>query len=87
MPNLKEFDLARKKLYEHDFQIDYIITHTAPETIQDMIASEYEKNELTKFLDEVRMQTCYKKWFFGHYHKDIRVTEKDIAVFDSIIEL
>ncbi len=87
MPNLKEFDLARKNLYEHDFQIDYVITHTAPETIQDMIASEYEKNELTKFLDEVRMQTCYKKWFFGHYHKDIRVTEKDIAVFDSIIEL
>lgn len=87
MPNLKEFDLARKNLYEYDFQIDYIITHTAPETIQNMIASEYEKNELTTFLDEVRMQTCYKKWFFGHYHKDIRVTEKDIAVFDSIIEL
>ena len=87
MPNLKEFDLARKNLYEYDFQIDYIITHTAPETIQNMIASEYEKNELTKFLDEVRRQTCYRKWFFGHYHKDICVTEKDIAVFDSIIEL
>ena len=87
MPTENEYDNAQIKLKENDFKVGYIITHSAPTSIQTEIANEYEVNRLTDFLENIKNNVAYKKWFFGHYHKDIIIDEKFTAVFDGIFQI
>lgn len=87
MPTENEYDNAQIKLKENDFKVDYIITHSAPTSIQTKIANEYEVNRLTDFLENIKNNVAYKKWFFGHYHKDIIIDETFTAVFDEIFQI
>lgn len=86
MPNASEYSNAEKSIKNNSYQFDYIITHSAPTSVQSEIAPTYETNELTDFLEKIKTFVGYKKWFFGHYHKDIEFNEKFTAVFDKIIK-
>lgn len=70
-----------------NYEFDYIITHSAPDSIQNCIAQNYENNELTAFLENVKNKSKYIKWFFGHYHQDKNVDDNHIAIFDSIYKI
>ena len=87
MPTDKEYKNAEEKISAHNFTFDYVITHSAPSSIQYNMASDYENNELTMFLEKTKDRLTYKQWFFGHYHQDRMVDEKHIAVFNSFIPI
>ncbi len=87
MPCSEEYEKAKNNMKKNAFKFDYIITHCAPTSIQNAIAPNYESNELTVFLDKVKSEVAYIKWFFGHYHKDKMLDEKHIAVFDSFYKI
>ena len=87
MPNEQEYEKAEKNLEKNDFNVDYVITHSAPTSIQGEIAPTYEINILTDFLEKIKNTVCCKKWFFGHYHKDVEVNEKFTAVFDRVFQI
>lgn len=75
MPCAAEYNEALKNLEANGFEVDYIISHTAPPDI--IIAmgksGDVHEWELTSFLGRVAYEVSFKKWFFGHWH-----TEKDI---------
>ena len=88
IPSEREYDEALAAMEKHP-SVDYIITHCAPDSTQDILSNgEYGHNRLTNFL-----QTCvegtleYKAWFFGHYHTDQKVDGKHFALYQQIIEL
>ena len=81
MPSSEEFDRAWESLKRHNFCADYIISHSAPTDIQNIMAPDYEVNELTEFLQQVKDNVSYTHWYFGHYHKDTVYDEKHTAVF------
>ena len=87
LPSKQEIEQARKVLSEYGNEIDVILTHCAPSSIQKVIAPEMEINALTDFFEEIKNMVNYKKWFFGHYHIDEVIDEKHIAVFNEIIPL
>ena len=83
MPNGSEYDNARENLKTNNFSVDYVISHCAPTDIQKALAPEYEANELTEFLQEIKKEISYSHWYFGHYHKDLEIDEKHTAVFNA----
>lgn len=85
MPSDEEYDLAIKNLDRHNWKVDYIITHCAPDSIQNKIDDCYEHNKLTNFLETVKINCQYKKWYFGHYHIDKDIDDKHIAIYYNII--
>lgn len=87
LPTAEEYKKAQEKIFAHNFRFDYIITHSAPTSVQNNISPDYEINELTAFLEEIKNTVAYKKWFIGHYHQDKAVDEKHIAIFNSIIRI
>ena len=87
MPSAEEYEKAKARFSAHQFHFDYVITHSAPASVQERIAPQYNQNELTAFLEEMKRTLTYKRWFFGHYHQDKTVDEKHIAVFDEMIQL
>lgn len=42
---------------------------------------------LTRFLDEVDWRLDYKRWYYGHFHKDIDVDEKHTLLFERIVPI
>lgn len=85
LPTENEINTAIKNLNEADNTVDIIITHCAPSSVQRMVNPSYDENILTDFLDNLKDNISYSYWFFGHYHKDIKITDKHTCVYEEII--
>ena len=87
IPSYAECDEALKNLEQHDWTVDYILTHTPPESILVDLIPWYERDAASVFLEEVKKRVNYKHWYFGHLHIDRKIDEKHTAVFDNKILL
>ena len=58
-------------LEKFDNEVDYIITHAAPEETMCIFHPEHPKEKrLNNFLEWVRENVKYKHWYMGHLHRD-----------------
>lgn len=95
MPNNEEYKKATKNLEDCGFDVDYILTHTAPsDTVEYMSRlnmgiknTVVEEFPLTGYLQWVAEKTSYDKWYFGHFHIDADLWRNQYAVLDGIREL
>lgn len=72
IPNGYEMEYGMKVLENHDYKVDYIITHTLPADLQYPICRCYYAAEPTgTYLNEIFKRADFKYWFCGHYHEDI----------------
>lgn len=87
LPSPKEYEQANKNLEKVKWSVDYVITHCTAASIQHIINSSYEENELTDYFDTLKNKLHYKKWFFGHYHQDLTIDSQHIALFSNIVKI
>ena len=87
LPSKEEYIEAVINLEANNNTVDYIITHCAPETIQQIIDYDFENNELTEFLEVIKNEVEYMHWYFGHYHLNKSIDEKHTCLYDQIIKL
>ena len=52
--------------------------------VQTMLEPWYENDPLVSFLDRVRSDLIFKRWYFGHYHVDKQVSEQFFALYNRI---
>ncbi|MEG1165951.1 MAG: metallophosphoesterase [Oscillospiraceae bacterium] len=70
LPSDDEYEEAFKNLNKHNWVVDLVVTHCAPDSIQGKIANRHEHDKLTNFLEVIRKDLTFEKWYFGHYHTD-----------------
>lgn len=88
MPNSEEMEEGKENLAKHGNKVDYIITHCCPGQLHKIMDERLdEQNELTELLDSIRNECEYQKWYFGHYHDDKTLTERDVLLYHRIIEI
>ncbi|MBE6623641.1 MAG: metallophosphoesterase [Ruminococcaceae bacterium] len=87
MPTEEQYFNAEMNLEKNGFSCNYVVTHSAPASVQTEIAPTYEINELTEFLEKIKNNISCEKWFFGHYHQDKSIDNKYIAVFNLIYKV
>lgn len=86
LPNEAEYAEAEKNLNAYNRKVDYIITHCAPTSIQDMLGKGlYQADSLTDYLESVYQNCSFKNWFFGHYHDDKIIGEKMVLLYENIV--
>ena len=83
MPNYAEYEEALYNFEQNNWEVDYILTHCAPESVQKAINSSFETDVLTLFLEQIAAQANFKKWYFGHYHKDFCI-QKFQCLYNNI---
>ena len=67
--NFREQTEAFVNLEARGNKVDYILTHTCPESlIWPMFNVEPTGSATGRFLDEVAQRVQYEKWYFGHWH-------------------
>lgn len=88
LPNQEEMDEGRKNLAEHNNKVDFIITHCASSSTQALLSQGFfAADKLTDYLEIIKQTIEYEKWFFGHYHIDKVIDEKDLCVFRKIMQI
>lgn len=87
MPSWQEYNEALDNLASHENEVDYIITHVAPDNILYRINSTFEPDALTHFLYEIEKNIKFKHWYFGHYHENKEMDSKHTILFDEVIKI
>jgi len=87
LPSKEECAEAVLNLEKNDFTVDYVVTHCAADSIQEKIDEYYPYNTLTEFLEAVKNEVSYKRWYCGHYHRDRAIDDKHTCVYDKIIKI
>lgn len=83
LPSKEEIDEALNNLEEHNFEVDYIITHTCSRRLKYQMGYT-EIDSLNSFFDYLEDNLKYKHWYFGHHHINKRFNEKQTCLFDEI---
>ena len=88
MPSDDEYKEGLENLNKVNNQVDYILSHCAPDRLQSKIAYWYEHDKLTNYLEIVRQTVEFGWYYFGHYHidKDF-LNYKATCLYNNIIEL
>ncbi len=80
--------LALENLTKHKNKVDYILTHTAPKSIMEDYFGIYDRIDSTsRFLEEVKNDIQFTRWYFGHFHKNISLNDKFTCLWQVIEEL
>ncbi len=88
MPSEEEYEEAIKNLNRHNNQVDYIITHTTNEkTIWYMSRPHIKEIQLNSFLQYIDETVTYKHWYFGHFHLDKDITDKQSVLWFDIRDM
>lgn len=88
IPSHEEYEEGLDNLEKHDYQVDYIITHTAPREVAAALGyGEESKDEiaLRRYFQQIADEAEYKMWFFGHFHEDEVIEDIFVAMYNEII--
>lgn len=85
VPSEDEKEHARNKLREHDYIVDYIITHTGhTEVLRDMRGN-IRIDDVSDFLSEIYHTSKFKHWYFGHMHENYHYKEGNTTCINKSI--
>lgn len=85
--NFREIDEALDNLESADYTVDYILTHTCPQSlVQPMFHTQTITDPTASFLDEVYQRTKFHRWYFGHWHEDRAFTPFE-CLFNKIVQI
>lgn len=87
MPSRAEMDEGIDNLDAVGNKVDYILSHCAPASVQQLLAYWYEQDSLTRYLELVRQTVDFEHWFTGHYHLDKEIGNKFTVLYDNIVKI
>lgn len=88
VPNYKECQYALDNLEKHNNKVDYIITHTCPDTVARIfchLTGRPKRPDPTGgYLDEFARIIDFEKWYYGHWHEDWTYGRYNM-IYDKIV--
>lgn len=91
MPTPEEYEEGLLNLSKNDWNVDYIITHTAPSSILDIINEKFNrdrvKTEINDYFEELKTKVKFRRWFSGHDHLDEIINERHAVIYNKIIRI
>lgn len=91
LPSEEEMEEGLRNLEKVNYKVDYVITHCASNAIQDILDPQpgklFKTDALTDYFQKLEAQLEYTKWYFGHYHMDLKMDEKHVLLYQAIVPL
>jgi len=87
LPSYSEIENAYTNLDKHNWDVDYVLTHTAPRSIIETHLPYFRDKQFcptADFLNEIHAKIKFRRWYFGHFHREQRILDKYICQYDSI---
>lgn len=92
LPTRKQTERGFDNLLAHNWEIDYVITHTGPRSILNYFGKTDDRDNLKDptavYLETIMEKITYKHWYFGHIHMDATHSESRITcLFNRVKEI
>ncbi len=88
LANETEMEEGRNNLRANDYTVDFILTHCCSSSTQELLGgSLFNPDRETDYLEFIKNYVNYTKWFFGHYHDNRNINEKEILIYEQIIKI
>lgn len=90
LPTNEEYSTAEKNLEKCGYSVDYVLTHTIPESaIYSMQKTPVDNDkELTGYFEWLYSGNLhFKKWFAGHWHENILINDNLQILFEEVQEI
>ena len=92
LPSMADYDEACANLKNHNFKVNYVLTHSCDEKSLYMkplktpfsYVKVYPENAMLTNFEE---QIDYDCWFFGHFHVDGDLTDKKTVLYQDILRI
>lgn len=88
VPSEEEIRTARDTLEAANYEVDLILSHTAPQSVQRIMGyvPTVPDIALTSFLEWTAQNVQFEKWVFGHFHED-RNLGRYSCIFEHVIKI
>ena len=88
MPSAEEMEEGLQNLAAHNNTVDFIVTHCCSSSTQIFLAGPmYQPDAATTYLEQIKNTVSYKKWFFGHYHDNRNVFDKELLLYEQLVRV
>ncbi|MEE1219090.1 MAG: metallophosphoesterase [Ruminococcus sp.] len=91
LPSELEIQNCENNLAKCNYKVDYVIAHSAPQSIVSNIQRESsgpdEINKLTAYFDDLCCRLKFNNWFFGHYHDNRKFMSKYVLLYEQVIRI
>lgn len=89
LPNNDEYKTAGKTLDSCGYKVDYVLTHTIPQSAIHYIGAipDAHDAELTGYFEWLREKLEFKMWFAGHFHVNRLAMDKIHILYDEVVEI
>ena len=87
LPTNQEMENGIENLEKINYEVDYIISHCCPTSIQALINSTNKRDILTDYLQQISEKCTFKRWYFGHYHDYKQVNSQFTLLYENIVPL
>ena len=88
LPSNEEMRDGLSNLKNINNTVDFVITHCgATSSIALYSMGKYKPDRLTNYLDHVRQNVNFTRWFMGHYHDNYAINDKEIILYDQIVRI
>ncbi|MFF2154460.1 metallophosphoesterase family protein [Paenibacillus chitinolyticus] len=91
MPSKDEYEEGLENINRNNWIVDYVITHTCSTSDLDYISSVFnihmEKDEMHPYFYEVEQKLTYKRWYFGHFHKNVDLPKNKRLIYSDLIKI
>lgn len=89
MPTQEEMQHGIENLRKHNFKVDFVLSHCAPQNVVSFFSHGlYKSDILTTYFDELIEQGLkFNAWVFGHYHDDKKILGKYIMLYEQIVRI
>lgn len=88
LPSYEEMQEGLRNLKKHDNKVDFVITHCCSSSTQAILGYGTFAHDIeTDYLEKVKQNVEFSRWFFGHYHDNRQVNEKEILLYEQMIRI
>lgn len=81
--NYCEANTAYENLNKIGWEVDYVLTHSAPFSIRDKLFESNKPSSTERMLEAMLRNIKFKRWYFGHYHVDKKM-DNFTAMYENI---
>ena len=81
--NYREANTAYENLNNVGWEVDYVLTHSAPFSIRDKLFESNKPSYTERMLEAMLRNIKFKRWYFGHYHIDKKM-DNFTAMYENI---
>lgn len=92
MPSHEELSEGIQNLQRYNNKVDYIVTHSCgeralmypPLRTRSFQMQRYPENQMLAYFEDI---VDYTHWYFGHYHLDAKINDKQTVLYQEIVPL